>query len=79
MAKQQERIERLTEDLNTVKHLVKNNSQWNKKEMNIALFAFCYTKASSDIMYQLACMSGRHDDIVKELETLIESLKNQED
>tara|TARA_R110000737_G_C14624761_1_gene494634 strand:- start:48876 stop:49124 length:249 start_codon:yes stop_codon:yes gene_type:complete len=79
MAKQVERIARLQEDLNTARFLVKNNPHMSKKELNAAKFGFCYAKASSDILYQLACMSGRHDNIVEELENLVTRLNKDED
>lgn len=73
------RIERLEQDLKTAKNLVENNTQWNKKQLGIALFGFCYGKAEEDIVYALACMSGRHNDIVNELTGLIESLESKEE
>lgn len=71
------RIDRLRADLNTAEFLTKNNSHWSKKELDIALFGFCYAKASEDILYQLCCMSGRHDDIVNELKGLIKQLESK--
>ena len=71
------RIDRLKADLNKAKLLVRNNTQWNEKELSLALFGFCYGKTEEDILYVLACMTGRYRVIVQELEELISKLEEK--
>lgn len=78
MTEQQERIDRLTRDLELAKGLVRNNTDWKPKERSIALFTFCYTKSPEDIIYAMSVMAGRYDSIIQELEKLIKNLKIKE-
>ena len=78
MAKQEARVARLKEDLKYANALIINNPHFSKKELNAAKFGFCYALATTDILYQIACMAGRHDNIENELENLITSLESDD-
>jgi len=79
MAKQEARVARLKNDLKYAKALEINNSHFSTKELNAAKFGFCYALAPTDILYQMTCMSGRHDNIAEELERLIKSISEDGD
>ena len=65
-------------DLELVTALKENNEgNWNKRELSAALFAFCMTRGvqTNEAFYVLACMSGRHPDIIRDLTDLIRRLE----
>ena len=78
MAKQEARVARLKNDLKYAKALTINNPHFSKKELNAAKFGFCYALAPTDILYQITCMSGRHDNIAVEIENLITNIEKDD-